>query len=249
VKRIIRFLAKLYPAPWRARYGAEFDQLVEDSRTGWGDAANVVTGALKMQFTKWGYGRFAMAGVLIGMIGSAVIAFSIPDWWRSESVLVGNADPASLEAVARAEQMMLSRGSLVHLIQIHDLYKGTRNRQPMDVTIQEFRDHIAFTPRGIPGEFAISFEYPDRQKAQSVVSSLMQGVGQGSSIRIEPIDMPSYPSNPYYPRRPAIIGSGLLAGMLAGLAFAWFLHRRQHSTTCPICGHRVPAPRGDLQGA
>ncbi len=74
MKTLVRLLAKLYPAAWRTKYGAEFDQLLEDSgsRRAW----NVLAGALKMQFTFWGYGRFAAAGIVVGIIASTATAFS-----------------------------------------------------------------------------------------------------------------------------------------------------------------------------
>jgi hypothetical protein len=31
MKRIMRFLVRLYPSSWRKRYGAEFDALLEDA--------------------------------------------------------------------------------------------------------------------------------------------------------------------------------------------------------------------------
>ena len=41
MKRLIRFLARLYPTRWRERYGEEFDALLEDSLPRWRDAWDV----------------------------------------------------------------------------------------------------------------------------------------------------------------------------------------------------------------
>lgn len=47
MKRVIRFLARLYPATWRRRYGAEFDALLEDESPTVGSAMNVLLGAVR----------------------------------------------------------------------------------------------------------------------------------------------------------------------------------------------------------
>ena len=43
---LARLLARLYPRPWRERYGAEFEALLLDGRGGLGTAANVVWSAV-----------------------------------------------------------------------------------------------------------------------------------------------------------------------------------------------------------
>jgi hypothetical protein len=41
-KRIIRWAARAYPAPWWRRYGAEFAALLEESGGGWAAMADVL---------------------------------------------------------------------------------------------------------------------------------------------------------------------------------------------------------------
>ena len=45
--RLARLLVRLYPRPWRERYGAEFEALLEDGSGGFGAAANVAWSALR----------------------------------------------------------------------------------------------------------------------------------------------------------------------------------------------------------
>jgi hypothetical protein len=53
VKRLIRLAAKLYPGPWRDRYGEEFEALLDDAGAeGW-IAFNVLGGAVLMQVQRW----------------------------------------------------------------------------------------------------------------------------------------------------------------------------------------------------
>lgn len=64
---IVRFACKLYPRAWRARYGAEFEALLEDTGSGWRIALDVFTGGILMQIRSWrttGAITFAGAAVL-----------------------------------------------------------------------------------------------------------------------------------------------------------------------------------------
>jgi hypothetical protein len=44
--KLARLLTRLYPRPWRERYGAEFEAILLESRGGLGMAANVVRAAI-----------------------------------------------------------------------------------------------------------------------------------------------------------------------------------------------------------
>jgi hypothetical protein len=49
MKRLARWLARLYPRQWRARYGQEFDALLEDVNLTWRDVIGVALSALEMR--------------------------------------------------------------------------------------------------------------------------------------------------------------------------------------------------------
>jgi hypothetical protein len=49
MKRLARWLTRLYPRPWRARYGQEFDALLEDATLTLLDVFGVVRSALEMR--------------------------------------------------------------------------------------------------------------------------------------------------------------------------------------------------------
>ena len=95
-----------------------------------------------MQFTRWGYGKFAIAGILIGMITSAIIAFSIPHWWRSEALLSGPPDPGRWAAILRETPEVVSRRSLVSLIQRRGLYAEDLRRRSLQDVVASMREHI-----------------------------------------------------------------------------------------------------------
>ncbi len=76
MKRLIRLAAKLYPGPWRDRYGEEFEALLDQAGTDGRIALNVLAGALLMQVRRWQKGGIV---VLVGL--SAVFAAS---WWAGQ---------------------------------------------------------------------------------------------------------------------------------------------------------------------
>ena len=64
MKSIVRILARLYPASWRARYGAEFDALLEDVQPSTRQALDVFLGAMSMQMTTWNFGKIMSGNVV-----------------------------------------------------------------------------------------------------------------------------------------------------------------------------------------
>jgi hypothetical protein len=73
MNRLIRLAAKLYPAPWRDRYGPEFEALLDDAGITGRIAFDVLAGAIHMQMQRWWkVGTAAMLAIL------AVFAAS---WW------------------------------------------------------------------------------------------------------------------------------------------------------------------------
>jgi hypothetical protein len=234
MKRVIRMLARLYPAPWRARYGAEFDQLIADSNVGWRDVWNVVGGAFKMQFTAWGYGRFVVAGIAIGIIAATVTAYSRQPQWRSEAVMqssVKGSPAATWDEVTLITRAAVNRSSLTGIIQAQDLYLDERRRLPLEDVLENMRRHIWVAPvLAQPGEVSIQYEYPDRFAAQRVVAELMSdmiraNVDVGHGI-MQPITAASLPEKPFN-RPPLIIATvGLLSGPPVGLLAGYIVRRR-----------------------
>jgi hypothetical protein len=54
MKRLARWSARLYPRPWRARYAAEFDALLEDANLTWLDIFGVIAAAVRMRIANGG---------------------------------------------------------------------------------------------------------------------------------------------------------------------------------------------------
>jgi uncharacterized protein involved in exopolysaccharide biosynthesis len=207
------------------------------------------------------YWKYTFAAAAIGAIAFGLGSIVILDRYVSTAVLrvvpfpAGGARTAQgeIEYAARLRQLtqdILSRGSLAELIQRPslDLYRRERRADPLEDIIDDMRNRdirIAPTrPFGLvagPGHltsFEISFEYPDRYKAQAVVRELVTKFTEGNaaaeralhrdgmpgSLALEVLDPASDRGYPVSPDRPAAAAIGLLAGMLLGPFLAW---RRQ----------------------
>src|SRR3981189_1283034 len=87
-ERWIRFAARLYPEPWRAGYGVEFEALLEDASGDWRDVLDVLSGALKMHITTWAFGKVAAGfGVVGAILWSGLLFIAMPDKYTSDAVL------------------------------------------------------------------------------------------------------------------------------------------------------------------
>jgi hypothetical protein len=73
MKRLIRFVAKIYPQPWRDRYGEEFEALLDDTEADGRIAFNVLSGAVLMQVHRWR--RVGMVALV------AMMALFGATWW------------------------------------------------------------------------------------------------------------------------------------------------------------------------
>jgi len=76
MRNLIRLGAKLYPKPWRDRYGEEFEALLDDSGIGGSVALDVLAGAVRMQLRR----RRRVAWIALG----ATVILSAASWWAGE---------------------------------------------------------------------------------------------------------------------------------------------------------------------
>src|ERR1039458_6582144 len=135
------------------------------------------------------------------------------------------------------QQKVLSRSSLAEMIQRPgmDLYRNERASRPMEDVIQDMRNRDLRIERLLPRDFRISFEYPDRLKAQAVVRELTTARFNGPAEVLTPASLPEKPTRP---DRLAIMGIGLGVGLASGLLFV-FLRRRGLKWTLRMAGCTV----------
>jgi capsular polysaccharide biosynthesis protein len=120
-----------------------------------------------------------------------------------------------------------------------DLYQKERRTRPLEDIIEDMRARdIKIGPvQQRVGDtaiaFTISFQYPDRFKAQKTVQALtgnLLEVAQArSSATIAILDDASLPATPSKPNRMVISGMGLTAGLMLGVIALWMLQRRRQT--------------------
>ena len=158
---------------------------------------------------------WVLGPLLAAVVMASVVAFVIPNTYVSTAMVRISAAQMSqtvmptvlsqeiADRINSMEQDILSRASLAELVQrpALDLYKSERNRQPLDDVIERMRTKdIKIQIANLLGEkqsnkadgamFAISFAYPDRNKAKAVVEALVarfmdsDSSGQKTSIEM-----------------------------------------------------------------
>jgi uncharacterized protein involved in exopolysaccharide biosynthesis len=195
VRGLARFLIRLYPANWRARYGEEFEALLEDSSAGWPATFDLLKGAIQMQFSVPAFPKLALMLSIAGLLAGLLISSLVTPIYISSAELEIAVPPQAWTGVPRPrdnrnltehllelEQEVLSRTSLSAIIQDArlDLYREERSRKPLEGVIEEMRKreiriHLGRPPgKGAgPVAFNIAFAYPDRMKAQQTVQALV----------------------------------------------------------------------------
>jgi LPS O-antigen subunit length determinant protein (WzzB/FepE family) len=210
MRQLIRWTTRLYPAPWRRRYGEELDALIEDIRPQWKDLFNVLLGALQMQMTTWNSLKVVAAVVLAGALLAGVFAFRTQDRYASTAVVrfapAGQTDSDRQGALHRLQQMTNQIVSRDKALRIR-LFQAQGGRGPA---------------------FVISCEYPDKQKAQAVVCALVSFFASEKILEI--LDPPSLPQRPFFPNRPMMVAVGLFGGAVLGSLAALVWRRRRGST-------------------
>ena len=144
----------------------------------------------------WERRYYVLACLALFAIGGVVAAFALPTTYRSTATLLVQAQdlPTSLvdspatgaveQRIARIREQVLSRGDLIALIEQNDLYSDERRSEPLSKIIDKMRK--ATTVSALAGDIgqqsgsqsntvalAMSFDYPDAAKAQTVLQSFV----------------------------------------------------------------------------
>ncbi len=87
MKRLIRFVACLYPASWRARYGVEFEALLEDLDPNWRTFLDTLKGGLDMQVSTWKTGKLLAATGIAGILIGLCVSLTVPRQYASTATI------------------------------------------------------------------------------------------------------------------------------------------------------------------
>ena len=189
MKKVAKFLIRLYPGAWRVRYGDEFHALLDDSPPKFSTLFDLLKGAIQMQLAVPNFPRVALLLSSLGLLVGLGISFLVtPRYtssaelsaWNARPELAGNQVPAEL--FLRYREELQSRASLSSIIQDPrlDLYKRQRALMPLEDVIEVMRRDLHIDPvehRGLSSKdwlaFRIAFTYSDPHKTQAVVQVMI----------------------------------------------------------------------------
>ena len=233
MKTLLRILARLYPAAWRKRYGAEFEALIEDARPGLGGALDILKGALAMQVTSWTPSRVLAVSAVAGVLIAIGIAYAMPRKWSSAAVI--QADVQTPDRVNTLAQTALSRGALATILHNSGIYRDNLKTMPEEDVLEIFKRSIKVSPvRSASGNaFQVRFTYGDPRLAQQVTQALAASFIESNFTNPEPgvfrlvevANLPQQPINPTFSGKIATAGLG--GGLLIGAPLAGFLYWRR----------------------
>ena len=253
MKRVLRFLIRLYPAWWRHRYGQELEALVEDS--GSHDVWDLLRGAMEMQMKTWSFGRIVIVCGIAGLVLAGIVVFLLmPYPYRSTATL--KVTPLDTDAFVNLLEKALSHQALTNIINDQNLYERERSSRPMEDVVEAMRRAIVVRPVG-PNLAQVSFSYEDPVQAQRVSQDLVariiyanldlrvDAINPGDRTKGERIELvaPAAEGKKQIEgkARSAMTSLGLPAGLLFGVVLAWILRRRAPA------GELGPRPRNPLK--
>ncbi len=232
MNRVARWMIRLYPASWRARYGDEIDALLSDTGADARIVGDLARGGMRMQLKAWPFPLLALMLGLAGLLLGTGIAWLIPSTYTSQAALrIGNEPSvaAADEEISRMLTAVMSRVSLSRIIQQQVLYRDEMRVKPLEDIIVEMRraTHVEIVrslSQNANIAFTIGFDDRDRVKARETVSALIarfQEEASNPGTQTEPraakmtvVDFPSLSVHPVSPSTRVIVAGGFLSGLL-----------------------------------
>ena len=156
----------------------------------------------------WQRRYYVATCLLVALLIAVTLAFALPRTYRSTATLLVQSQdlPTSIveaptngaveQRIARIREQVLSRGDLIQLIEQNDLYPDERQSKPLSKIIEKMRH--ATTVAALSSDIgqtsgsqnstiaiAMSFDYPDPAKAQTVLQSFVTKFLSMSSEDVE----------------------------------------------------------------
>ena len=154
---------------------------------------------------------------IIGAVLAGLGALTVRDVYISQAVMAGaNIDA---DALANAQQRVLTEPRLQSIVEKHGLYPGVSSQEAVETTMKNIRvsglRHITKADES----FTVAFTHPDPAKARSVVTELTQAIIE-EQRELKVLDSATLPDSPIYPNRKMFVFTGLLAGAILGALWA-----------------------------
>jgi hypothetical protein len=243
MKRLLHFLARVYPRSWRERYETEFAALLDDAQPRWFDIFDLLKGGLAMRVMS---SRISVMAVIFALAGGMValgVSYAMPKRWMSRAAIDvfvpgGGGYQDRLKFLA---SYVLTDDFLERLASKYDLYPNVSTpaqRMRKSIMIRLVRQN----------EFEISFVHPDRSMATEVTNEIanrfiegnmeiaarfIQGDGDNRFIRAEDLMRHAMRVGLVAPATTALVrvnplpaaSVGLAGGLILGIAVGWALRR------------------------
>jgi len=171
------------------------------------------------------YLKLGAACAALGALLAGGASFVLPARYQSFAIIRLQPEGDLRSRLRPIQENLLSRASLGEIIRrpAFDLYPSERMRLPMEDVTQIMRDRdFEIGPAGA-NSFRISFQYPDRYKAQAVVRDVAARLISAGGLRL--VTQPTLPDHASEPDRLRMSAIGLGAGFALGLLIA-FLRTR-----------------------
>jgi polysaccharide biosynthesis transport protein len=144
----------------------------------------------------WQRRFYVLACFIALLLAGTIAAFALPRTYRSTATLLVQSQdlPTSIvdspttgaveQRIARIREQVLSRGDLIQLIEQNDLYPDERRSKPLSKVIEQMRHATVVSAlssdigqqsgtQNSTVAIAMSFDYPDPAKAQTVLQSFV----------------------------------------------------------------------------
>ncbi len=249
MKRLMGWAARLYPAAWRARYGAEFEALLEDAPLKSHDLWDVVRGACIMRITRVNFATIVLCGVLAGGLIAGVWSVGRLSGYISTGVLRAQASDTkyltTVIAVQQAVHQTMSRGSLSEIMTRPslNLYHTERTSMPLEDVIEKMRRDVRIQLWGIRKRrlgVSVSFHYPDAEIARRTTGALIERLRESlaATATVQVIDAASPAVAPAGTERWGMIAWGMIAGLVVGIGCGvlWTIVRNRQRWSLPRLG-------------
>jgi hypothetical protein len=139
--RMARWMIRLYPVSWRARYGDELEALLSETGADARIVGDLARGGLRMQLKAWPFPLLAIVLGLAGLLVGLGISFLVPARYASEAVLRIDAGHLTTDRLnmLRAQQEVESRANLSRIITAEGLYRSDLRVEPLEDVILAMR--------------------------------------------------------------------------------------------------------------
>jgi len=230
MRRMARWMIRLYPASWRARYGEEIEALLSDTGADARVIGDLARGGMRMQLKAWPFPLLALALGAAGLLTGLAVSFLVPNVYVSEAVLRIDSGHLTTDRLDMryAEDEVESRTNLSRIIMTTGLYRSDLKVEPLEDVIDEMRRHIGIDPIASDGRgaaFRIRFDYGDKTKARQTAAALVDSFqkyipdlprhnAQYAGERMIVLDNASLLAEPVWPTKTVLLGGGFLAGVL-----------------------------------